>query len=101
MSEILFNKIKNKQYNNNNKKDYYFLVLNKNDNSDIIINSIKGLNALTANNNNLPFQINWSKNKTFCYENIRKKIKIFIDCLQKPKPCWSEIFMANIRTIKL
>ena len=29
MSTILFNKLKNKQYNKQNKKDYYFLVLNK------------------------------------------------------------------------
>ena len=26
---ILFNKLKNKNYNTNNKKDYYFLVINK------------------------------------------------------------------------
>ena len=30
MSTILFNKLKNKNYNKNNKKDYYFIVINKN-----------------------------------------------------------------------
>ena len=43
MSDILFNKLKNKKYNTNNKKDYYFIVLNKTDATDIIINSVKGL----------------------------------------------------------
>lgn len=101
MSDILFNKLKNKKYNTNNKKDYYFIVLNKTDASDIIINSVKGLTILTPNINNLPFQVCWSKNKVFKYENINKKIKLFIDCLQKPKPSWKETFMSNIRTLYL
>jgi hypothetical protein len=101
MSDILFNKLKNKKYNTNNKKDYYFVVLNKRDRSDIIVNSIKGLIILTPNINNLPFQVNWDKNRSFKYENISKKIKQFIECLQKPKPSWKETFMSNIRTLKL
>lgn len=101
MSDILFNKLKNKEYNMNNKKDYYFIVLNKTDTSDIIVNSVKGLTLLTPNINNLPFQVNWSKNKIFKYEHINKKIKLFIDCLNKPKPSWKEVFMSNIRTLDL
>ena len=81
MSKILINKLKNKNYNYNNKKDYYFIVINKNNTNEIIINSIKGLSILTSNINNLPFQIYWKKNKIFTYENINKKIKLFINCL--------------------
>jgi hypothetical protein len=99
MSVVLFNKLKNKQYNHNHKKDYYFIVLNKTDSSEIIVNSVKGLTILTPNINNLPFQVNWSKNKLFKYENINKKIQQFIDCLQKPKPSWKETFMTNIRIL--
>ena len=101
MSNILFNKLKNKKYNTNHKKDYYFIVLNKTDMNDIIVNSVKGLTILTPNINNLPFQVCWDKNREFKYENITKKIKLFIDCLQKPKPSWKEIFMLNIRTLNL
>ena len=101
MSNILIDKLKNKKYNTNNKKDYYFIVLNKTDASDIIVNSVKGLTILTPNINNLPFQVCWDKNRTFKYENINKKIKLFIDCLQKPKPSWKETFMLNIRTLDL
>ena len=101
MSEILFKNLKNKKYNTNNKKDYYFLVLNKTDKNDIIVNSVKGLTILTPNINNLPFQVCWDKNRTFIYDNINKKIKLFIDCLQKPKPSWKETFMSNIRTLDL
>ena len=101
MAEILFNKIKNKEYNKIYKKDYYFIVLNKTDQSDIIINSIKGLTNLTPNINNLPFQVKWNNNKEYKYDIINIKIKMFIDCLKKPKPSWNEKFMSNIRTINI
>ena len=101
MSDILFNKIKNKEYNKNNKKDYYFIVINKNNSKDIIVNSLKGLTILSPNINNLPFQICWNKNRNFKYENIQIKIKKFIECLQKPKPSWKELFMENMRSIQL
>lgn len=101
MSDVLFDKLKNKKYNTNNKRDYYFIVLNKTDTSDIIVNSVKGLTILTPNINNLPFQVCWNKNRTFRYESITKKIKLFIDCLQKTKPSWKETFMSNIRTLEL
>ena len=99
MSELLFEKLKTKKYNKNNKKDYYFIVLNKSVKNDVIINSVKGLTLLTPNNNNLPFQVNWGKNRDFHYENICKKVKLFIECLQRPKPSWKETFMGNIRTL--
>ena len=101
MSEILFDKLKKKEYNNSPKKDYYFIVMNKTDSSDVIVNSVKGLSVLTPNINNLPFQVNWSKNRDFQYQKISKKIKIFIDCLQKPNPSWKETFMSNIRKLDL
>jgi hypothetical protein len=99
MSELLFEKLRDKQYNKCKKKDYYFVGLNKNDSSDVIINSIKGLNMLTPNANNLPFQINWSRNRNFVYKNINNTIQLFITCLQYTKPCWKESFMKNIRTL--
>ena len=99
MSAILFKKLNDKKYNTKHKKDYYFLVLNKQDATDIIVNSVKGLTILTANINNLPFQVCWEKNRTFNYQPIHQKIKLFVQSLQKPKPSWKETFMANIRTL--
>jgi hypothetical protein len=100
MSDILFDKLKNKQYNTSNKKDYYFIVLNKTDATDIIVNSVKGLTILTPNINNLPFQVCWYKNRIFKYEKINEKVSQFINCLQKPRPSWKETFMSNIRTLE-
>lgn len=101
MANILFEELKNKRFSTNAKKDYYFLVLNKTDNTDIIVNSVKGLTILTPNINNLPFQVCWDKNRVFKYENINKKVKLFIDCLQKPKPSWKETFMLKVRTLDI
>lgn len=100
MSKILFQKIKNKQYNKIHKKDYYFIVLNKT-NKLVIINSVKGLSQLTPNINNLPFQVKWNNNKEYKYDIISNKIKMFIDCLKKPKPSWKEVFMLNIRGLNI
>lgn len=46
-------------------KDYYFLVVNKKDTKDIFINTLKGLQYLQANGNNLPFQCKWETNKLY------------------------------------
>lgn len=73
MSNILVNKLKNKEYNFISKKDYYFIVLNKTDSTIIIVNSVKGLTLLRPNINNLPFQVCWNNNRTYKYENIVKK----------------------------
>ncbi len=45
------------------KNNYYFLVINKSDNKDIFVNSLKSLSILQPNGNNLPFQCKWEINK--------------------------------------
>jgi hypothetical protein len=101
MSEILIEKIKNGAYNRSAKKDYYFIVLNKEKPGDVIINSVRGLTKLTPNLSNPPFQVDWDKNRVFHYKNIRDSVRQFVETLQKPKPHWSEPFMAGIRALQL
>lgn len=43
--------------------DYFFIVINKNNNDEIIFNSMRRLKSLTPNGNNPPFQCKWSENK--------------------------------------
>ena len=105
MANILINKLKNKEYNNIDKKDYYFLIFNKNKDKDkdkdIIINSLKGLEILTPNNNNLPFQVCWNKNRYFIYKPIKECIKLFINCQKIPKEIWKEKYLRDIRQLTL
>lgn len=98
MAEILIDKLQKKQYNRT-QKNYYFLVINKTNTKDIVINSVLHLSLLTPNNNNLPFQICWEKNRKCSYKNIAENVRIFIKTLKKPKPCWKEIFLENIREL--
>lgn len=98
MATLLINSIQEKKYNTINKKDYYFVVLNKTTN-EIIINSIKGLEIMTPNINNLPFQINWKKNSKFKYQNTEESMKKFINCFPCKKTSWKEEFLLNMRSI--
>lgn len=97
-SELLIEKLRNKEYNLT-KRDYYFLVVNKNNTNDVIINSIKGLSNLTSNINNLPFQICWNNNREYDYKKIEISVNMFIECIKKPKPSWKELFLNNIRDL--
>ena len=99
LSDVLFHKLKNKAYNTSLKKDYYFVVVNKTDTNDIIVNSLRGLTTLKSNNNNLPFQVCWNKNRTFNHDHISKKVQLFIDCMQQTKKSWREKFISNMHTL--
>lgn len=99
MSNIIYYKLKHKKYNFS-KKDYYFLVINK-ENKEVVINSVKGLNKLTPNINNLPFQVRWNDNKNYQYKSINEQIKLFIQAIQAPKQSWKEEFLTNFRNLHL
>jgi hypothetical protein len=83
------------------KQNYFFLVLNKLNHEEIIINSVRGLVSLTPNNNNLPFQIKWSKNKKYVHQPVQKMVKKVIDCISTPPMTWSEKFLFAIRKIEI
>jgi hypothetical protein len=55
-----------------NHRDYWFLVVNKNDNSNVLYNSIKQLNVLSVNPSNPPFQVNWSQNTNIITRTFRE-----------------------------
>ncbi len=98
MSKILMESLIDRKYSHNSKKDYYFLVLNKKK-FNVIINSLKGLSVIHANNNNLPFQIKWKDNQEFKYTKITIIIRNLITILCKPKLTWKEEFLFNIRKL--
>jgi hypothetical protein len=101
MSKLLLQKLELGEYNKSPKKDYYFIIMNKRKSSDVIINSVKGLNCLAPNINNLPFQVKWDKNRHFAYDRILEKIFLFIHCINKPKPSWQEAFTARMRMLTI
>lgn len=50
--------------NTKTDKDYYFLVVSKKNPRDVFCTSLKNIQTLVANGNNLPFQCNWGNNRT-------------------------------------
>lgn len=46
-----------------NSKDYYFLIINKDNSSDVFATSLKNLESILPNGNNLSFQAKWDNNR--------------------------------------
>lgn len=67
--------------------DYYFLVINKNNTKDCFYTSLKKIQTLVPNGNNLPFQCDWSKNREFSdrseIEAMRYILKTYIESWDK------------------
>ena len=59
--------------------DYYFIVVNKASPSDCYWTSLKRINRLTPNGNNLPFQANWAINRTFSGRSEKEAMKYIIE----------------------
>lgn len=57
-------------------RNYYMIVINKNDGS-CVIQSLKTLQKLQTNGNNLPFQIKWSDNTT-CVLRTHEEARDFV-----------------------
>ncbi len=62
-----------------NITDYYFLIINKNDTSDIFYTSLKQLEQLVPNGNNLPFQAKWDENRNLILRNFEESKKFILD----------------------
>ena len=102
MEPILSECLANYRNNNDNiNRDYYYLVIDKKNNSNIIINSIKGLTKLTPNINNLPFQIKWKDNQTFKYQNPIVVKKMIIEAIKNSNPSWKEKLCNKVRLINI
>ncbi len=58
--------------------DYYFLVCFK-DTGKFLFTSLKHINTLTANGNNLPFQCNWNNNITLTNRSLKEQSDYIIN----------------------
>lgn len=71
----------------NKERDYYYLVVNKTDTTDIFYTSLKTINKLTPNANNLPFQCKWNDNRVQVSRNYDEAknyiLSVFKDSIYK------------------
>jgi hypothetical protein len=101
VAPIFTRHIRERKINQNQKRDYYFLVVNKKKTEDVVVNSLRGLKHLTANNNNLPFQVKWSINRKFHYHTVKEMAIKVIETMRKPPKTWAEKFLEEIREMPL
>ncbi|MBM0600116.1 restriction endonuclease [Helicobacter pylori] len=78
--EKYFQKL-HKDLGKNTDRDYYFLIINKNDPKDIFINSLKGIQTLQPNGNNLPFQCKWDNNREIVQRNFTESKNFILSAL--------------------
>lgn len=64
------------------KADYYFLIINKDNSYDIFATSLKGLQSLTPNGNNLPFQAKWDSNRKIIQRNFQDAKKFILNTFE-------------------
>lgn len=67
----------------NTKNDFYFLIVNRNDSSDVFCSSLKGINTLIPNGNNLPFQCKWSDNRALSNRSHKDATNFILDKLKQ------------------
>lgn len=73
-------------------KDYYFLICNKQDVSDIFANTLKGLQKLQPNGNNLPFQCQWNENRDFKNRSFKQAEKFILTTFGESIKLRAEIY---------
>ncbi|WRD68033.1 restriction endonuclease [Helicobacter pylori] len=78
----------------NTDRDYYFLIINKNDPKDIFINSLKGIQTLQPNGNNLPFQCKWDNNREIIQRDFDGSKNFILSALAKSVKLRANIYLA-------
>lgn len=65
-----------------NNRDYYIISMNK-DNNTFMLTSLKQLNKLTPNGNNLPFQIKWKDNTNPVQRTDDEAYRFIVGCYKE------------------
>ncbi len=73
-------------------KDYYFLIVNKKSTQDVFVNSLKGLQNIQPNGNNLPFQCKWDINREFKKRSFKDATAFIIGVFGESIKLRSEIY---------
>ncbi|GAA7531712.1 hypothetical protein ckin28_10930 [Helicobacter pylori] len=91
--EKYFQKL-HKDLGTNTNRDYYFLIINKNDPKDVFINSLKGIQTLQPNGNNLPFQYKWDNNRKIIQRSFIESKNFILSTLAKSVKLRANIYLT-------
>ena len=73
-----YNSLLTENLNNSLDSDYYFIIYFKEEEM-FLVTSLKKIEELTPNGNNLPFQCNWSKNYEFTKRTVEEQSKYLMN----------------------
>ncbi|STP03774.1 restriction endonuclease [Helicobacter acinonychis] len=96
-NEIAWEKYFQKLYEDlgtNTNRDDYFLITNKNDLKDIFINSLKGIQTIQPNGNNLPFQCKWDNNREIVQRSFMESQNFILNTLAASVKLRANIYLA-------
>ena len=65
-----------------NNRDYYIIVIDKST-GNVYLQTLKSLQVLTPNGNNLPFQINWARNTEIVERTYEEAYEFLVGYLKK------------------
>lgn len=83
-----------------NGRDYYFLIISKNNPNDVFWTSLKQINTLVPNGNNLPFQSCWFENKIKIKRNFEEAKNFLINNLETSVKKRAEILDHLTKALK-
>ena len=65
-----------------NNRDYYIIVIDKST-GKVYLQTLKSLQVLTPNGNNLPFQINWARNTEIVERTYEEAYEFLVGCFKQ------------------
>lgn len=76
-----------------NTKDYYFLIINKDSSSDVFVTSLKSLENILPNENNLPFQAKWGNNRNIVIRDFESAKTFLLGFFEKSLQLRAEAYL--------
>ena len=93
--------IANKRQLNRSNRDYYFLVVNKSNPADVVVNGLRGIDCLTCNASNLPFQIKWMTNRKYKLLAVNTVVAAYVAAASPAAESSKETYLRLMRNLKL
>lgn len=83
-----------------NDKDYYFLIINKDNIADVFATSLKSLESIVPNGNNLPFQAKWDNNRIMQNRSYEEAKRFLLSCFGESLKLRAEVYLSFERYFK-
>lgn len=77
-----------------NTADYYFLIINKDNPNDVFATSLKGLESINPNGNNLPFQAKWDSNRNHIHRDFTQAKEFILTTFEESLKLRADAYLS-------